>query len=156
MVLQKLPWPKLTILAAAPYVLQMSVSVGWDSAGSQARTCSRMSTSAEHSSVVQLGPNAEPGLAANSSKDGSQSQRGEQAGSELLPCHVRRLISTGLRTQPHLTHVMGAHLINGLFGQLEKLFNSASETKEIGNHVKNKEKGSVKSWHCEMNVINSK
>lgn len=48
-----------------------------------------------------------------------------------------------------------AHLINGPFGQLE-LLDSASETKEIGNHVKNKEKDSVKSWHCKMNVINSK
>lgn len=114
-----------------------------------------MSTSAGHSSVAQLGPSVEPGLAANHSEDGSQSQRGEQAGSELVPCHARRLISTGLHTQPHLVHIMGAHLINGLLGQLEKLFNSASETKEIGNHVKNKEKGSVKSWHCEMNVINS-
>ena len=47
-------------------------------------------------------------------------------------------------------------MINGSFGQLEKLLDLASETKEIGNHVKNKEKGSVKSWHCEMNVINSK
>lgn len=47
-------------------------------------------------------------------------------------------------------------MINGPFGQLEKLLDSASETKEIGNHVKNKDKGSVKSWHCEMNVINSK
>lgn len=49
-----------------------------------------------------------------------------------------------------------AHLINGPFGQLEKLLDSASETKEIGNYVKNKEKGSAKSWHCEMSVINSK
>ena len=49
-----------------------------------------------------------------------------------------------------------AHLINGPFGQLEELLDSASETKEIGNHVKNKEKDSVKSWHCKMNVINSK
>lgn len=48
-----------------------------------------------------------------------------------------------------------AHLINDPFGQLEKLLDSASETKEIGNYVKNKEKGSVKSWHCEMGVINS-
>lgn len=57
----------------------------------------------------------------------------------------------------HVQHGAGAaHLINGPFGQLEKLLDSASETKEIGNHVKNKEKGSVKSWHCEMNVINSK
>lgn len=49
-----------------------------------------------------------------------------------------------------------AHLINGPFGQLEKWLGPGSETKEIGNHVKNKEKGSMESWHCEMKVINSK
>lgn len=97
-------------------------------------------------------------------QQGRQPKSGGRAGlrqgcgsSKLEPCHARqRMISTGLRTQPLPVYVMDAHLINGLFGQLEKLLDLARETTEIGNHVKNKAEGSVKSWHCEMNVINSK
>lgn len=76
--------------------------------------------------------------------------------SELELCRARQgMISTGLHTQPRPVYVTDAHLINGLFGQLEKLLDLARETTEIGNHVKNKAEGSVKSWHCEMNVINA-